>query len=91
MRQVEVLSPGVLQALKNEALRAHLKHGPHGGSLLDPALGPLSRLAALMEEVGEVAHCLTYDGEDAVQLHKELIQVANVAMTWAQSIGAPNG
>jgi|HubBroStandDraft_6_1064221.scaffolds.fasta_scaffold506625_2 hypothetical protein len=38
------------------------------------------RLAALAEELGEVARCV-HDGEG--DLHGELIQLAGVALAWA--------
>jgi NTP pyrophosphatase (non-canonical NTP hydrolase) len=62
--------------------RAKAKHSEH---TLDGALATdLTRLAALVEEVGESAEAMTYDaGERAMALKKELIQVANVALTWA--------
>lgn len=78
-----VLSIQTLDALIREAERAHLKHKDHGGSLLDPALGTMERLAALVEEVGEVARALTYDNNKGIDhLMTELNQVANVAATW---------
>ena len=46
-----------------------------------------SRLFALMEEVGEVAACLTYDNTDATghnsDLKDEAIQVVGLALAWA--------
>lgn len=79
----EVLSEHTLYAVIREANRAHDKHKDAGGSLLDPALTVLQRLAALTEECGEVARALTYDNaEDTHHLMTELIQVANVALTW---------
>lgn len=61
--------------------RAKAKHGEHtlDGKLCDD----MNRLASLTEEVGEVGRCLTYDQDHAKDLKKELIQVANVALTWA--------
>jgi len=101
------LDPRVVEALYAEVLRAHLKHRhAPGGSLFDPRTGTLALLAALGEEVGEVAEAhearlmaaltaafgqvaraLTYDqdGSDAA-LYKELIQVGNVALTWAHRL-----
>lgn len=77
-----------LAAVRAESIRAHLKHADAGGSIFDPAMPRELKLAALVEEVGEVARHLTYDGscgDDATKLVLELIQVANVALTWAQS------
>nr|DAU43831.1 MAG TPA: hypothetical protein [Caudoviricetes sp.] len=46
-----------------------------------------SRLFALMEEVGEVAACLTYDNTDSTghnsDLADEAVQVIGLALTWA--------
>lgn len=131
---VAMLSDLTLNAVRAESIRAHLKHhrpDEGSGSLFDGGLTVLSRLAALMEEVGEVADELvkagpdldtktllfaryvlnagevarkmTYDGGgesgltgtgvrelpprvDRTKLVKELIQVANVALSWAQQI-----
>ena len=64
-----------------EYVRAKQKHGD---MTLDGArCTDLNRLAALVEEVGETARAMTYDKDHAGDLRKELIQVANVALTWA--------
>jgi len=79
------LSPLTLDAVQAEALRAHLKHGDR--SLLNPEMPWDLKLAALMVEVGEVAHELTYDQpDDKAKLVKELLQVASVALTWVESL-----
>lgn len=65
-----------------EAWRAHAKH--RDASLLSPSVGPQVKLAALVEEVGEVGRALTYDQSDA-SLNEELLQVASVALSWLQS------
>jgi hypothetical protein len=78
-----VLSPLTLNAIQAEATRAHLKHGEH--SMLGPHYSSGDRLAILVEEVGEVAHELTYDQDgDRSKLVKELIQVAAMAATWIE-------
>lgn len=82
-----VLSPLTLNAIQAEATRAHLKHGEH--SMLGPHYSSGDRLAILVEEVGEVAHELTYDQDDGGfdardRLVKELIQVAAMAATWIE-------
>jgi len=84
-----VLSPLTLNAIQAEATRAHLKHGEH--SMLGPHYTSGDRLAILVEEVGEVAHELTYDqGGPGVgegrrdELVKELIQVAAMAASWIE-------
>lgn len=84
-----VLSDLTLNAVQAEATRAYLKHGDH--SMLSPVCSSGDRLAILMEEVGEVAHELTYDqdgpgvGEGRRdELVKELIQVAAMAASWVE-------
>jgi hypothetical protein len=62
---------------------AHKKHGAQSIAVLsldDPAW-----LSILVEEVGEVAHAMTYDA-DVGNLQDELIQVATVAAAWAWAI-----
>lgn len=45
------------------------------------------KLVILTEEVGEVAHQLTYDVKpDNSALVKELLQVASVALMWVESL-----
>lgn len=84
---MKVLSELTLAAVQAEALRAHMKHRMHGGSILDPAMPREQKLAALGEEFGEVCKELTYDqAESKLQLVTELIQVAAVALTWVQSL-----
>lgn len=80
---LSVLTIGAVQA---ECIRAHLKHEPNGGSLLNPDFPTEKKLAALVEEVGEVGRALTYDQDHAGPLVKELIQVANVALSWVESL-----
>lgn len=83
----DVLSTTVLTALIEEADRAHYKHVNEGGSLLDSNLSLARRIAALGEEYGEVCRELTYDNSGKpMDLYTELIQTANVAMTWAEFI-----
>lgn len=84
-----VLSPLTLSAIQAEATRAHLLHGEH--SMLGTRYSSGDRLAILVEEVGEVAHELTYDsGGPGVgdgrrdELVKELIQVAAMAASWVE-------
>jgi len=86
-----VLSEITLLAIQAEATRAHLLHGEH--SMLSPNYTSGDRLAILMEEVGEVAHELTYDqGGPGVgqgrkdELVKELIQVAAMAASWGEAL-----
>ena len=90
---VLALSGLTLNAIQAEATRAHLRHGDY--SMLSPHYSASDRLAILMEEVGEVAHALTYGQGgpgvgryDKDKLEKELIQVAAVAATWIEQLNA---
>lgn len=83
-----VLSPLTLVRVQAEAMRAHLKHGDR--SLLNPDMDQMLKLAALMEEVGEVAHEMTYDVvPERDRLVRELLQVASVAPSWVESLECP--
>ena len=80
-----VLSELTLDAIQLEATEAHAQHGDR--SMLGEGYTPHERLAILMEEVGEVAHELTYDQDgDRDKLVKELIQVAAMAATWVEHL-----
>lgn len=81
------LSTNVIQAVITESERAHDKHKDIGAgqSIFDPKMPILGKLAALMEEVGEVARAII-EGEPTENLYKELVQSANVALTWADSL-----
>lgn len=103
------LEGATLSAILAEAIKAEAKHGLEK-TLRNPHMPVVEKLAALMEEVGEVAELLTYDkgyrsylaegtvdnptGEQLLDaeeqwrldLVKELIQVANVAAAWAESV-----
>lgn len=79
------LSALTFDAVQAESLRARLKHGA-AMTCDNPHLPTVLKLAALVEEVGEVANALTYDGLDRDKLVKELIQVASVACMWVESI-----
>jgi len=82
-----VLQDLTISAVRAEAMRAHLKHARAGGSLRDPLMPALSKLAALGEEYGEVCRALTYDGDQGkAHLVKELLQVASVALTWVEAL-----
>lgn len=85
------LSELTLNAIQAEATRAHIRHGEY--SMLGSRYSAPDRLAILMEEVGEVAHELTYDqggpgvgAYDKDRLEKELIQVAAMAATWIEQL-----
>jgi hypothetical protein len=90
-----IISGLTVSAVQAAALSAHLKHHDH--TALNPDMSDLEKLAILTEEVGEVAHELTYDahgvaddwGERRVRLERELLQVAAVALTWIESLNTP--
>jgi len=87
MSTVRSISDLTLAAVRAESIRAHLKHVNNGGSIFDPEMPAAQKLAALVEEVGEVGRAMTYDGnEGRDHLVIELIQVANVALTWVESL-----
>lgn len=71
--------PNVIgQMIHDESVRAHEKHDPLGGSLLGDTISDGQRLAALVEECGEYAE----DAAHGKHSRKELIQIANVAVSW---------
>ena len=68
-----------------EHLRAARKHP--GMTLECDSHSEDTRLFALVEEIGEVAACLTYDNEEETghgsDLESEVIQVISLALAWA--------
>jgi hypothetical protein len=64
-------------------LKAHAKHGANSIESI-PADDP-RWLAILVEEIGEVANALTYDGPKE-GLRAELIDVMAVASAWLDSV-----
>jgi hypothetical protein len=65
--------------------RAHLKHGANSIEAI-PADDP-RWLSILVEELGEVAHELTYDSGGSPQtVRRELIDLAAVATAWIEAI-----
>jgi len=72
-----------------ERVRAHLKHGAQGNSRENAHWTDPEWLAILMEELGEVAHELTYDVQSQRRMDRlraELVQVAAMASAWIDSI-----
>ncbi len=86
---MSLLSEGLLFEVAEEADRAHRKHGE--SSMYYPGTSHERRLAILAEEAGEVARELNEAAAsghlDLGRLRAEAIQVAAVALTWAQAIG----
>lgn len=78
-------SPLTLDALNATMIKAVTKHGQN--TPLNPGMLNGERLAILVEEVGEVAKCLTYDhNTDVDNLVTELLQVAAMACAWVEAI-----
>lgn len=72
----------VFTLIRNEIVDAINKHSVDRTPLSD-GLTEVEKLCILMEEVGEVARCLTYDHRGTRdQLIGELIQVAAMATMW---------
>lgn len=74
--------------IRSEYDRANTEH--NGNTPLNPAMSDEQRAAILMEELGEVARCLTPDAHTetghAGDLYTELIQAATMAAAWSQHI-----
>lgn len=75
----------IYQRVHQERIRSIAKHGENAQDCLffdDPKC-----FLNLAEEFGEVAHALTYDsGKGLGELQKELIQVAAMAIAWADTL-----
>lgn len=84
-----VLNEVARERLRQETLKAE---GRFRHTCADRGMDDGEKLACIVEEVGEVARAmlgnrrLTLDGGD---LRSELIQVAALAVAWAESIPAP--
>lgn len=75
----------VLADVAVERGRQEAKHGER--TLANPEQPAEEKLPALVEEVGEVAHELTYDaGGTPESLYGELVQVAACAVAWAEAL-----
>lgn len=90
MSYIPYLTDVTLNAVKAESMRAHYKH--RSKSLLSPEITETERLAAIVEELGEVAELFTYDKRLMAgdswkdMLVRELIQLGNVALSSAQAL-----
>lgn len=78
-----MISDLTLTAIKAESIKAYAKHGSK--TPMNSNMPNVERLAILVEEIGEVAKCLTYD-QDLDNLECELIQVAAVAAMWIEGL-----
>jgi len=75
--------------IHEERERAHAKHGPHGNSRENAHWKNREWLPILVEEVGEIAHELTYDVQSQGKMDRlraELVQVAAMAAAWINAI-----
>jgi hypothetical protein len=79
MANLDIANPK--EAVREEYDLACLKHA--GMTLDADAPTDEQRVAALVEELGEVARCLTYDQDHAGNLVEELTQLAALAAAWA--------
>jgi len=73
----------------DERERAHSKHGAAGNSREGAPWDNAEWLPILLEELGEVAHEMTYDVPSQGKMdrmRKELVQVAAMACAWIDSI-----
>lgn len=73
----------------HERIRAHEKHGAKGNSRENASWTDKEWLPILVEELGEVAHELTYDVQSQRKkdrLRAELVQVAAMAVAWIEAI-----
>lgn len=77
------MSQLVLIQVRTEEQRARQKHGDH--TPLNPKMDRRDKLVVLVEELGEVGRCLTYDQDHAGSLRNELIQLATMALMWADA------
>lgn len=77
----------VYEEVRAARASAQAKHGPNGIEGIRAA--DHGWLAILTEEVGEVAHELTYDATG--DLRAELVQVAAVATAWVDAIDRDAG
>ena len=80
-----MFEPVTIAAVHAEIIRAQVKHGWRN-TPLNPERTDEANLPVLVEEVGEVAKAMTYDNSDSDLLVKELIQVAAMALAWAQAV-----
>lgn len=80
-----MISESTFLMVQREVARAKTLH--RDKALTNPDLPDLEKLAALVEEVGEVGKALTYDqlGHGLVE---ELTQVAACALSWIEAIKA---
>ncbi len=80
--KVMLINPDVFYEVFRARVKAHEKHGDQS---IEATAARSSRwLSILVEEVGEVAHELTYDAKGS--LRAELIDVLAVASAWVDAL-----
>lgn len=78
------ISNQTIDHVRATAAKAVAKHGAH--TPLSKGIYVADKLVILVEEVGEVARCCTYDKDHAGDLYRELLDVAAMALLWAEAI-----
>jgi len=79
----------VYDEVHSERNRAHAKHGAAGNSRENTPWDNAEWLPILVEELGEVAHEMTYDVASQGKMdrmRRELIQVAAMACAWIDAL-----
>lgn len=80
-------SSRVISDVLRNRIKAHRKHFD-GGSMEMLSSTNAMWLPILVEEIGEIANCLTYDsGKTTENLYDEIIDVMTICWAWAQSFG----
>ena len=70
------------RAIREQSIAADLRaHGERQWTADELGCPDVLRLAALMEELGEIARCV-HDDHDRESLSTELAQLAGVALAW---------
>jgi NTP pyrophosphatase (non-canonical NTP hydrolase) len=87
IREADILNSLAYSDMHSERIRAHNKHDTLGGSMERKTWDDPAWLPVVVEEVGEVAHAMTYDAPDA-DLRTELVQVGAMVAAWIDAIDA---
>lgn len=71
-----------------EVLAAGFRHAKskHGDRTFDNDLPNLDRVAAYLEELGELARALTYDKEHANEVAAELADIGELTLAWLANL-----
>lgn len=85
----EILGPDGLVADERVRQEHKARDGDFAWTCSDPTVSNESRLAVLVEEVGEVARAVLGESgavSDGGDLRRELVQVAAVATAWLEAL-----